>query len=68
MHSRPSLATIALLLGLAALTSSAPATTTAPFTPPGGLGMDSIPVYAPMSEFDFQSLVSAEFVQADSLR
>ncbi|KAK7463030.1 hypothetical protein VKT23_007613 [Stygiomarasmius scandens] len=68
MHSRPSLATIALLLGLVALTSSAPAATMAPFTPPGGLGMDSIPVYAPMSEFDFQSLnlaLNQEWIELD---
>ncbi|THU93646.1 Rds1 protein, partial [Dendrothele bispora CBS 962.96] len=41
----------------------------APFTPPGGLGTNSTPpVYAPMSEFDFQSLnlaLNQEWIELD---
>ncbi|KAF8155854.1 Rds1 protein [Crassisporium funariophilum] len=55
---------LASLVSLAAVVSAAP-----PFTPAGGLGTNSTPpVYAPLSDFDFQSLnlaLNQEWIELD---
>ncbi|EEB97592.1 hypothetical protein MPER_03056 [Moniliophthora perniciosa FA553] len=48
------------MLFIVALAALAPFASTAPppFTPSGGIGLNVTPVYAPMSDFDFQSINS----------
>ncbi|OJT05783.1 Protein rds1 [Trametes pubescens] len=56
---------LALPFALAAVTRGAFG---APYTPSGGLGFNSTPVYQPMSDFDFQSLALAlhqEYIELD---
>lgn len=50
---------LALPIVLAAVTRGALG---APYTPSGGLGFNSTPLYQPMSDFDFQSLVSKKSI------
>ncbi|ESK88351.1 stress response protein [Moniliophthora roreri MCA 2997] len=55
---------------LLALTVLAPFASTAPppFTPEGGIGLNTTPVYAPLSDFDFQSInlaLNQEWIELD---
>ncbi|KAF7332764.1 Stress response protein [Mycena kentingensis (nom. inval.)] len=48
--------------------SPTPSPTPLPFTPAGGIGTNSTPVYSPMSEFDFQSMnlaLNQEWIELD---
>ncbi|KAI0779322.1 Rds1 protein [Fomes fomentarius] len=50
------------------LAAVAPVALSAPFTPSGGLGTNSTPVYSPLSDFDYQSLSLAlyqEYIELD---
>lgn len=55
--SRITLAAVAIYATLSNVCAN-PVPTPAPFTPSGGLGTNATPpVYAPLSDFDFQSMV-----------
>ncbi|KAF7359082.1 Stress response protein [Mycena sanguinolenta] len=57
-----------LLLAPLLLTVARAAPNPSPFTPAGGLGTNTTPVYSPMSDFDFQSMnlaLNQEWIELD---